>query len=87
MFTPRPRVSSQTTHTYRLWSFDEDLAPSQLELVLVHVDRAEQVQNPLTFVARPPGPRLPGQNGVPEDQVDVSTCRAPGTLLTWVPHL
>lgn len=28
---------------YRLWSFDEDFGLAKLELVLVHVDRVEEV--------------------------------------------
>jgi hypothetical protein len=51
--------------TYWFWGLDEDLSLSQLVLVLVHVDRVEEVQNPLPLLPCPPRPCLPGQDGVP----------------------
>lgn len=51
--------------SYRLWSFDEDFGLSQLELVLVHVDGAEEVEDSLTLLAPPARPRLLGEDGVP----------------------
>lgn len=50
---------------YRLWSFDKDFGLAQLELVLVHVDRVEEVQDSLALLPPPGRPRLLGQNGVP----------------------
>lgn len=51
--------------SYRLWSFDKDFGFAQLELVLVHVDRAEEVQDSLALLPPPGRPSLRGQNGVP----------------------
>lgn len=51
---------------YRLWSFDEDFGLAQLVLVLVHIDRVEEVQDPLALLPSPVRPSLPRQNGVPE---------------------
>lgn len=54
--------------SYRLRSFDEDLGCPQLELVLIHVDGAQQVQDALALLAPPLGPGLSGQDGVPADR-------------------
>lgn len=50
---------------YRLWSFDEDFGFAQLELVLVHMDGVEEVQDPLTLFTPPIRPCLLCQDGVP----------------------
>lgn len=57
--------------THRLGRFDENLGPSQLELVLVHVDGAQQVEDALFFVPSPGGPGLPSQDGVPGERAEV----------------
>ena len=59
--------------SYRLRGLDEHLALAQLELVLVHVDRAEEVQDPLPLVSAPAGPRLLGEDGVPAGNRPIST--------------
>lgn len=44
--------------TYRLGCFDENLGSSELELVLVHIDRPQQVKDPLFFISSPRRPGL-----------------------------
>lgn len=53
-------VSLRWGLTYRLGGFDENLGSSQLELVLVHIDRAQQVKDPLFFISPPRWPGLFG---------------------------
>lgn len=60
--------SLKARQTYRLRSFNEDLGASELELILVHVDRPQEVKDALFLVSSPRWPRLFGQDGVPEDQ-------------------
>lgn len=40
-------------HTHRLGGFDEHFAPPELELVNVHVDRLQQVEDTLFLVSSP----------------------------------
>lgn len=51
--------------THRLWGFDEHFTLPQLELVIVHVDRLQQMQNPLLLISSPHRPSGFGQDGVP----------------------
>lgn len=56
-----PRGSSNTglrllPCSYRFWSFNKDLGPAQLELILVHVDRVEEVKDTLTLLTSPRRP-------------------------------
>lgn len=44
---------SRVSVSYRLWSFDKDFGLAQLELVLVHVDRVEEVQYSLSLLTPP----------------------------------
>lgn len=53
---------------YRFRVFHEDLGPSHLVLVVVHVDRAEKVEDPLLLWTPPAGPRLRSQNSIPADK-------------------
>lgn len=65
----RDELSFQcVTVSYRLWSFDEDFALAQLELVLVHVDRVEEVQDSLALLTPPAGPGVLGEDGIPAAQ-------------------
>lgn len=50
---------------YRFRILDEDLGPAHLVLIVVHVDRAEEVKDALLLGAPPTRPRLGRQNGVP----------------------
>ena len=52
--------------THRLRGLDEDLGAPHLVLVLVHVDRVQQMENPLLLLATPRGPRLFGEDRIPE---------------------
>lgn len=74
LFSPPQSVlqRTETEHksscsTYRLGGFNEDLGPSELELILVHVDRAQEMKDPLFFISSPRRPGLFGQDGVPEE--------------------
>lgn len=40
-------------HTHRLGGFDEHFAPPKLELVAVHVDRLQQVEDTLFLISSP----------------------------------
>lgn len=60
--------------SYRLWSFDEDLGLAQLELVLVHVDRVEKVQDSLTLLTPPTRPGLFCQDGIPAGHKPLLAC-------------
>lgn len=60
--------------SYRLWSFDEHFCPAQLELVLVHVDRIEKVQDSLTLLTPPTRPGLFCQDGIPAVQKSLLAC-------------
>lgn len=60
-------------HTYRLGGFNEDLAASKLELILVHVDRLQEMKDALFLISSPRWPRLFGEDGVPEDQFSRNT--------------
>lgn len=51
-------------HTHRLGGFDEHFAPPQLELVTVHVDRLQQVEDTLFLISFPRRPGGFGQNGI-----------------------
>jgi len=51
--------------SYRLRSFDEDFGLAQLELVLVHVDGVEEVQDSLALLLGPAWPGLLRQDGIP----------------------
>lgn len=51
--------------TYRLWGFDEYFALPELELVTVHVDRLQQMENALFLISSPHRPSGFGQNGIP----------------------
>lgn len=53
-------------HSYRLWVLDKDLRAAHLVLIIVHVYRAQQMQDALLFGSTPVWERLRGQNGVPE---------------------
>lgn len=56
------------TQTYRLRCFNEDLGASKLKLILVHIDRPQEMKDSLFLVTSPRWPGLFGQDGVPEDQ-------------------
>lgn len=58
-------VCLSLTHTYGLRVLDEDLGAPHLVLVWLHVDRPQQVLDPLTLVPTPVRPRLGGQNSIP----------------------
>ena len=58
--------TSWPLRSYRLGGFDEDFGASKLVLVLVHVDRFEEVEDPLLLVSSPCWPGLLGQDGIPE---------------------
>lgn len=60
---PRERAGQPCTH--RLRGFDEHFAPPKLELVAVHVDGLQQVEDTLFLVPSPRGPGGFGQNGIP----------------------
>lgn len=51
--------------THRLRRFDEHFAPPKLELVTVHVDGLQQVEDTLFLISFPRGPGGFGQNGIP----------------------
>lgn len=51
---------------YRFWVLDKDFGAAHLILVIIHVDRAQQVQHPLLLGPPPARPGLSRQNGVPE---------------------
>lgn len=53
---------------YRLRCFDEELGAPELELILVHVDRPQEMKDPLFLISSPRWPGLFGQDGIPEDQ-------------------
>lgn len=42
--------------SYRLWRFDEHFGLAQLELVLVHVHRVEEVEDSLPLLSPPTRP-------------------------------
>ena len=50
---------------YRFGVLDEDLGASHLVLVLVHVDRLEEVEHSLLLRPPPARPRLYCQDGIP----------------------
>lgn len=51
--------------THRLRGFDEHFAPPELELVTVHVDGLQQVEDTLFLISSPRRPGGFGQNGIP----------------------
>lgn len=51
--------------THGLWGFDEHFTPPELELVAVHVDRLQQVEDTLFLISSPHRPGSFGQNGIP----------------------
>lgn len=50
---------------YRFRVLDKDLRASHLVLVVIHVDRPQEVKDPLLFRTPPTGPCLSCQNGIP----------------------
>lgn len=50
---------------YRFGVLDKDLGAAHLVLVVIHVDGAEDVKDPLLLWTPPARPRLSGQDGVP----------------------
>lgn len=72
---PRPELSFLCVSvSYRLWSFDEDFGLAQLELVLVHVDGVEEVQDSLTLITPPTRPGLLCQDGIPAVHKSLLAC-------------
>lgn len=61
----RRRTEGRRSCTHRLRGFDEHFAPPQLELVAVHVDGLQQVEDALLFISSPHRPGGFGQNGIP----------------------
>ena len=51
--------------THRLGGLDEHFAPPELELITVHVDRLQQVEDTLLLVSSPRRPGFFGQDGIP----------------------
>lgn len=62
----RMRRGRDWTHRFR--GLDEDLALSQLVLVIVHIDRVQQMQHPLPLLPTPLRPGLLRQDCVPEEE-------------------
>lgn len=67
------RDGVKVRHTYRLRGFNEDLAASKLELILVHVDRLQEMKDALFLISSPCWPRLFGEDGISEDQFSRNT--------------
>lgn len=76
------RVESQPS-THRLGGFDEHFTPPQLELVAVHVDRLQQVQDALLLISLPRGPGGFGQNGIPVGTLGRRESDLGGTTLAF----
>lgn len=72
---PLPELSFLCVNiSYRLWRFDEDFGLAQLELVLVHVDRVQEVQDSLSLFAPPLRPGVLCQDGIPAAHRPVLAC-------------
>lgn len=71
--------------THRLGGFDEHFTPPQLELVAVHVDRLQQVQDALLLVSLPRRPGGFGQNGIPVGTLGRRESDLGGTALVFYP--
>lgn len=76
-----------SARTHRLGCFDEHFAPPELELVAVHVDGLQQVEDTLLLVSSPRGPGGFGQDGIPVRIIGREgsgpDCTAPQRHLVW----
>lgn len=67
----RQNINCAKEPLYRFWVLDEDFCASHLILVSVHVDRPEEVKDPLLLRSPPTRPRFSRENGIPD--VDPNT--------------